>query len=292
MELVWFAVVPIVALLALLVGVGLGWTWAGSRKWARGIGGVFTLQFLYATLLIVLVVIYANDPSSLPVPKTVAGVPIGVPWFGALGAVMVSMSALSDHRHNWDPEWWFWHASRPLVGAFAGSIAALVFIAGILAVQQSPQTGDLNPTSKFLYYVIAFVIGYREASFRELLKSVIDIILKPAGSGQPTSVTGTAPKQGDSETEVTVYGTGLSQVNSVTFDGKDATIKSAADTTLIVMAPPHAAGVTPIVVRTKDATFGQNTFTYLSGAPPPPNGSPPVPSPTAAHVLTETDKSG
>jgi hypothetical protein len=40
MQLVWFAVVPIVALIGLLLGAGLGWTWAGSREWARGIGGV------------------------------------------------------------------------------------------------------------------------------------------------------------------------------------------------------------------------------------------------------------
>jgi IPT/TIG domain len=275
----WFGVVPLVALISLVIGIGLGWTRATSRRWARGIAGVFALQLLYASLLIVLLLIYVNDPKSLPFPKTIAGVPIGVPWFGAFGAITVSMSALSDHRHNWDPEWWYWHASRPLVGAIAGSVTVLFFIAGILAVQQNGQSGSPIATSQLLYYALAFVIGYREASFRALLKAVIDLLLRPAGTGLPTSVSGTEPKQGFAGDSVTIFGTGLSQVNSVTFDANEAPIASASETTLIVQAPPHSAGSVPVVVRTKDATFGANTFTYLELIPV---GAPPSRAPSAA----------
>lgn len=261
MELVWFGIVPAVALIGIIVGVGLGWNRATWRDWVRDMGGVFVLQLLYAGILVLMLAIYANDPTKLPVPKTVFGVPIGVPWFGAFGAVMVSLSALRDNRNNWDPKWWYWHASRPLVGAITGTFAVLVIVAGIVAVQVSTSSGPLPQASKYVYYAIAFVIGYREASFRELLKEVADLLLKPGQTGQ-TSVTGTYPPQGSEGTEVSIFGTVLSKVNSVTFDGTKAVIKSSTDTKLLVSAPQHAAGPTQIVVSTVDATFGNFPFTY------------------------------
>jgi len=275
----WAGVYAILTAVALLFIIAVGWPDASLGKWVRGLGGVFGLQMLYAALLLLLLAIYATDPKSLPFPKVVAGVPVGVPWFGAVGAVAVSMSALSDHRHDWDPEWWYWHASRPLVGAIAGSITVLIFIGGILAVQQNPQTSTGADTTKFVYYVIAFIIGYREASFRDLLKSVTDLILKPSGTGQAPSVTGIAPKEGTEKTEVTIYGTGLSQVTSLTFDATEATIKSASDASLIAVAPAHKPGTVPVVVRTKDSTFGGNDFKYTAAdvaKPAPDVAAPPL----------------
>jgi hypothetical protein len=267
MQLVWFAVIPVLVGTGILVGMGLGVFAPGARDWARGLGGVFILQILFAGLLGLLAGLYFADPKLLPVPDNLGGVPIGVPWFGAAGAITVSMSALSDHRHDWDGEWWYWHASRPLVGAMTGTMAVLFFVAGILAVQQNPSTpGGVTSTSKFLYYVIAFVIGYREASFRDLLKQAIDLLLKPAGSAAATTLTGIHPESGHAGDEVSIFGSGLGQVNSVTFDGVEASIKSVDDAKLVVVAPPPkvaaAAPAVPVVVRTTTASFAGKTFTY------------------------------
>jgi hypothetical protein len=212
---------------------------------------------------VLLLEIYATEPSSLPFPKVVAGLPLGVPWFGALGALGVSLSALSFHRR---------------LGPRMVVLARLTSADGCRGRQHQrarvprrhprraaePQTGSPIASTKILYYVIAFVVGYREASFRELLNNVTDIILWSSGARQPTSVTGRAPDSGPAGTEVTIYGNGLGAVNSVTFDGISATIKSAADSKLLVDAPDHNDGEVPLVVRTRDASFGGYKFVYNS----------------------------
>jgi hypothetical protein len=268
MPSLWFILAPVLAAIGIIVGLGMGWRSPGARSWARDISGVFVLQLLYAALLALLAGLYFADPKSLPVPENLGGIPIAVPWFGAAGAITISMSALSEHRHDWDPEWWYWHASRPLIGAIIGTMTVLFFVAGILAVQQNPQTsGAGTATSKFLYYVIAFVIGYREASFRDLLKEVLDTIIKPGGSPATAQVTGMHPDKGHALDEVAIFGTGLSQVNYVSFDGLNATIKSADDAKLVVLVPARpaplpATGEVPLVVLTPTATLSAKTFTY------------------------------
>jgi hypothetical protein len=262
-QVFWFVLAPVLMATGLIIGLGMGWPLPNAREWARKISGVFTLQLLYAAVLAVLAGLYFTDPKSLPLPENLGGVPVAVPWFGAAGAITISMSALSDHRHDWDPEWWFWHASRPLVGAIIGTMAVLFFVSGILAVQKNPQTGSVTATSNFLYYVIAFAIGYREESFRDLLKKVLDLLIKPGGSAAGAKVTGTHPDSAHVGEDVAVFGSGLSQVTSVTFDGVEAKIKSADDAKLVVVAPPHAPGPVKVVVRTTDATFGGIDFEYL-----------------------------
>lgn len=256
---------PVLMATGLIIGLGMGWPLPNAREWARRISGVFTLQLLYAAVLAVLAGLYFTDPKSLPLPENLGGVPVAVPWFGAAGAITISMSALSDHRHDWDPEWWFWHASRPLVGAIIGTMAVLFFVSGILAVQKNPPTsGSVAATSNFLFYVIAFAIGYREESFRDLLKKVLDLLIKPGGSADPAKVTGSHPSSGHAGDDVAIFGSGLSQVLSVSFDAVDAKIKSADDTKLVVVVPPtKGPGPVKVVVRTTDATFGGIDFEYL-----------------------------
>jgi hypothetical protein len=262
----WFLLLPFVLAIGVFFGLGMGWRKATDRDWVRGIGGVFTLQLLYAAVLVLIMGRYVTDRQSLGWPENLGGVPIAVPWFGAAGAVTISMSALSEHRHDWDPEWWFWHATRPLIGATIGTMAVLIFVAGILAVEQNPKTsGSPTSTSKFLYYVIAFAIGYREESFRELMKRVLDLLIKPGGSAAGAKVTRINPTSGRAGDDITIFGSGLSQVNSVTFDDHEAEIKSMNDTKLVVGVPkrPEGAGQAKVVVRTPNATFGAHEFEYV-----------------------------
>jgi len=32
-------------------------------------------------------------------------VPVGVPWFGAVGAVLISLTGVFAHEHDWDPNY-------------------------------------------------------------------------------------------------------------------------------------------------------------------------------------------
>ena len=62
-------------------------------------------------------------------------------------------------------------------------IAYLVFKIGVLSLQLDPYAAENN----ILYYVIAFAVGYREATFRELMKRLGEVILTPGQSAPAIS---------------------------------------------------------------------------------------------------------
>ena len=109
-------------------------------------------------------------------PPNLGPVPIGVPWWGALGAVTVSLGAMFAHRRDWDPSMETWHIARPILGAIAGAVGYLVFTALIRS------TGTTTEVNNSTFYILAFILGYREMTFRELIKQATDLLLRPAGN--------------------------------------------------------------------------------------------------------------
>jgi drug/metabolite transporter (DMT)-like permease len=108
--------------------------------------------------------------------------PLGVPWFGMLGALLVSLRGVFHHNQDWHPEWNYWHLARPLLGAVLSIVAFALFYLTIKLTGTTPSpegTGDFD--SNLIYYVLGFLVGYRETVFQELLQRVTDLILKPAG---------------------------------------------------------------------------------------------------------------
>jgi hypothetical protein len=202
----------------------------------------------------------------LVLPKKFGSLPIGVPFFGALGAVLISLSAVFDFRGaGWDPGWEAWHYTRWLVGGTLGIISVLIFQAGILSVGldlSAPTKGPKN----LAYYLIAFVVGYREATFRELIKRLVDVILTP-GAGIPPVVGSLNPSSGPRSggTSVAITGKNLARVSSVSFGGVAATIVDQGSDTYLVAETPAAqsAGAVPVVVETPDGSDATQTFTYL-----------------------------
>src|SRR5579864_1151107 len=83
-------------------------------------------------------------------------VPVGVPWFGALGAVLISLSGVFEHEHDWDEGMWPWHLARPLIGMALGVVSVLILQAEVLAVGSNP---DSTVPKNVLYYLVAFVVG-------------------------------------------------------------------------------------------------------------------------------------
>src|ERR1700682_502625 len=223
----------------------------GRRQWVRGISGVFALQFCYALILGILIFTYFADRTLIPLPDLLGVIPIGVPFFGALGAITISMSALADHRDDWEPEWWYWHASRPIVGAIVGTVSVVFFVVGILSVGQKAPTASAGPN--LLYYAIAFVVGYREQAFRDLVKRVVDLLLKPGSQSALPQIQQLNPPTGSATggTQVTLTGTGLAGVSNVTFGGAKATPVSVSDTAVVVNTPPGEVGPAAVSVRTQ-----------------------------------------
>lgn len=153
---------------------------------------IFVVQVLWLALLGGAAAAFLR---SYPGGVMILGImPIGVVWFGAVGAALVSLTSVVDHAHDWDPSLDLWHLSRPIVGAILAIVTVLMLMAGVLAIGAStpastggaPLPAGGAPLPKdILYYVVAFLVGYREDAFRDLIKQVVDLIVRPAAKAEP-----------------------------------------------------------------------------------------------------------
>jgi hypothetical protein len=179
--------ISIVVVLAL---VGALW-WSGARPqdpYIRRLGPsfFFWLGILYLGVLLSLAGLYITNCFGFMDALQPIGrfVPLCVPWFGALGAVVISLQGVFDHNDDWDPSYNYWHIGRPLFGAVVGIVAYFLLQLTVAASGAQPATGAAEHNTVF-YCVGAFLVGYREATFRELLKRVVDLILQPAPAAAP-----------------------------------------------------------------------------------------------------------
>ena len=266
----------------------LGLTKGAKRPSGRT--GVFWLSMLYLVGLGVLAAAYLAD--WIQPRGEIGSLPTPVLWFGALGAVLLSLTGVFDHPYDWDNGYLLWHIARPFVGAAVAMVAVLIVIAGILAVGSNPDpVSGPNRTSDIFYYLVAFLVGYREETFRLLIKRLADVVLMPAttttttttstsasgtagGSTSTTSTTGgpsgppklTAvdPTEGVAGDEVVVHGSGLAQARAVTFGTVPATaIQVVSDGSLIAIVPEGVSGdEVVVVVTTSQGVASGPTFTY------------------------------
>src|SRR5215216_747757 len=188
------------------VRTGTGSETSRGRISSLGPTFFFVLALVYLVVLLLLAVgreagIWFLDEIHDPI----AGVlPIGVPWFGALGAVTLSLYGVFDHNDHWNPKWNYWHIARPLVGIILAIIAFFIFITLVNSTGLTPRTSApttsaststttsttlvptttgnpatsatsipgqpggtaTGPSTLLLYYVLAFIVGFREDTFR------------------------------------------------------------------------------------------------------------------------------
>jgi hypothetical protein len=234
-------------------------------------GGVFFLQLVYLAGLGVLAGLFLNGDWIHR--DSLGTVPIAVPWWGALGGVVLSLSGIFQHADDWDENYAFWHWTRPIVGLILGSFTVLVFQAGVLAVGQDlkPAAGVSNAQDLF-YYVAAFIVGYREATARTLIQRVADVVIGP---GEATTTSGTttsgspmiadiAPSVAAPGDLVMVTGAGLENVQSVTFETYAAQFTVASDTQLAVVTPqgPASGTVSVVTLTLQDGKQLRGQLTY------------------------------
>jgi len=163
---------------------------------AAAVRGVVTVvSVFYMIALIAGLLVYINWPTFKEhVPATLGPVPLAVPWFGAVGAVALSISGVVDHFSDWDSSYALWHVVRPVIGAVTGSVGALIIISGVIA---STGSASLNSsiTKDIFYDLVAFLAGYREETFRTLIKRLTDVVVGPGdstGGGAAKPATGAA----------------------------------------------------------------------------------------------------
>ena len=140
----------------------------------------FWLGLFYLVVLLLLAGAWFKwEPLQTLLPAQMGPVPLAVPWFGALGAVIIGLGGIFDHSEyshdpvtRWDPSYNFWHVARPLMGAAVGLVGYLM-LAAVLNAAGAPNA------NRPIAYVVAFLFGYREESFRELIKKAADLLLWP-----------------------------------------------------------------------------------------------------------------
>jgi len=227
---------------------------------------VFWLQIVYLLALAALAVLYFTD--TIKVRHFVGTVPTAVPWFGALGAVLISLTGVFTWCENWDVCYRYWHWSRPLIGASVGVIAVLIFQAGIVAAGSEPK-GTTDVPKNLIYYLVAFLVGYREATFRELIKRLTDVLLTPDGTTTvaPPTISLLNPSSGPQSggTSVIVIGAGLTGAQEVKFGAHAAQFSVDSDAQVTAISPPSGTtGPVAVAVTTPTGTASGPLFTYTT----------------------------
>lgn len=107
-------------------------------------------------------------------------VPAFVPWAGALGGTTISLIGCVRHGRQWDVRMNIWHAVRPLLGAIAASVGFVILVLVLKTAAGTEFTTDeipTNPASQGLFFIIAFILGFREGLFLKLVEKISEMIL-------------------------------------------------------------------------------------------------------------------
>jgi hypothetical protein len=172
---------------------------AGTSDAVAGALPYFVLSMGYLVVLLSLGIAYvAWSPARQAIPATLGPIPVGVPWWGALGAVTISLYGVFFHNQKWERSFNYWHIARPFLGAVLGMVAYLVFVVVIDATGvQAKRSGTL------VYYLVAFLVGYSEDAVQLLLKRATDVLF---GSGTPRIKTAAGAGQDSPTKESTDLG--------------------------------------------------------------------------------------
>ena len=224
---------------------------------------IFAVQIVWLLVLAAGPVVYflGHWPPKL---VNLGSIPIGVVWFGALGAVLISLTGIVEHADDWDPRFELWHLSRALIGAALAVVGVLIVQAGVLATGTNPASSVPGAPRNLLYYLVAFLVGYREETFRDLVRRLVDLIFTSETPPPKPTITSLSPDNGPiaGGTSVKILGSGFRGAVAVSFGSAPATFKVDSDSQISVVVPvsPKPGSVT-VTVRTRGGS-ATSTFTY------------------------------
>jgi len=157
---------------------------AGSRMppW------LVAIEAAYLGLLLAAGAIYATVPHLRLLPTTLGPFPLGVAYFGALGAVTAGIFGIYFHNVGYQPSYTYWYVFRPMTGIVLGLVAYMIFVVVIQSTGTEPRRGGA-----LIYYLVAFLVGYREHVFQDLIQRAVDFLLAP---GTSANTTGSSPPLG------------------------------------------------------------------------------------------------
>jgi hypothetical protein len=156
----------------------------------------FAVESAYLVVLAIIFIIYQVSAGVRgALPTHLGDLPVGVPWYGAVGGTLISLTGVFKHSRDWDEHFALWHYARPLVGAFLGSLGALMF----LVIVDAAAVHGTTPNG-VVYEVVAFLVGYREATFRSLIQRATDVLLSPGDKRSPPDRPRDPDSRDDTET--------------------------------------------------------------------------------------------
>ncbi|HWN60194.1 MAG TPA: hypothetical protein VNO25_05940 [Streptosporangiaceae bacterium] len=149
---------------------------------------IFVLAATYLVALIAVFVVYVTWPSFRShIPASFGQLPVGIVWFGATGAVIASLYGIFVHNKSWDSSYNYWHYCRPIFGAVTGSVGALIYLILLNLGSKSAIKVD-----SLTFYVVAFVLGFADKSFIQMLQNVTNVIIKPGNKTSPVNPKGSS----------------------------------------------------------------------------------------------------
>jgi hypothetical protein len=160
----------------------------GPRSWSPGIffaiDTIFLIVLLGAALLFATGAMPELHPDGRPGAMFLTVIPYWVPWAGALGGISISLVGVARYAGDrWDANrYGYWHLARPFLGGVFGTFAVLIVVLVLKTV--TPQTiintsVPYTPQGVAVLCVFAYVVGFREETFRDLVLKVVDDILGP-----------------------------------------------------------------------------------------------------------------
>ncbi|GAB3065422.1 hypothetical protein GCM10027053_30650 [Intrasporangium mesophilum] len=248
-------------------------------------GAVCIYDVVWIVILIAIAIGYSVQPPWSWLPHWTFAfqdvMPLWIPWAGALGGVTISLVGVATHTHDWNAlEYGYWHLARPFLGAVCGSVAVLIVVLVLRSVDPNANGKAGTPASIAILSVIAFVIGYREETFRTLVARVVDVIL--ASDTNPTSPMAIVPSVLDFETAP--HGQAKVLTVSVVNAGKD-TVHIPADA-----AKPDPMTV-PVVATNAETNLAPGASAPITVTWTPASTGDDLTSPTTTLVLqTESRK--
>jgi IPT/TIG domain len=164
---------------------------------------------------------------------------------GALGGLVYALRSLTWYagNRNLKYSWMMTYYLQPIVGAGLATITYVVLRGGLVVVTTQASPDVVNP---FGFAAFGALVGLFSAQAAEWLKRVFEQVFTPAPTGKDPAIvvriTDVQPAQAPVGTEVVITGTGLADVQRVTFGGVEApSLRKVSATELRVTVPDGAA---------------------------------------------------
>ena len=117
-------------------------------------------------------------------------------WAGAIGGTTIAYWGLVKHTilMDFDDQYELWYYFKPLLGAIFGLISVIIIRAGFISLQTSGNSVDIK--SQLPLYIIAFIAGFSERFFIQLIDRVTTALFGGETPSQPaTTLTPSQVKQ-------------------------------------------------------------------------------------------------